>query len=68
MPGAPAEKAGIKAGDIIVKIDDQDMVSMENVSGYLAEHRPGDKIKVTYIRDKEPHDVEIELTKRPERV
>lgn len=68
VAGAPAEQAGIKVGDIIVKIDDQDMASMENVSGYLAEHRPGDKIKVTYIQDKESHEVEIELTKRPERV
>ncbi|MHB8160752.1 MAG: S1C family serine protease [Thermoleophilia bacterium] len=68
VAGAPAEQVGIKVGDIIVRIDDQDMASMENVSGYLAEHRPGDKIKVTYIRDKESHDVEIELTKRPERV
>lgn len=68
VAGAPAEQAGIKVGDIVIKIDDQDMASMENVSGYLAEHRPGDKIKVTYIRDKESHDIEIELTKRPERV
>ncbi|MEK6536078.1 MAG: trypsin-like peptidase domain-containing protein, partial [Actinomycetota bacterium] len=68
VAGAPAEQAGIKVGDIIVKIGDQDMASMENVSGYLAEQRPGDRIKVTYIRDKESHDVEIELTKRPERV
>ncbi len=68
VAGAPAEKAGLKAGDIITAVDGQQMDTMEAVSGYLAEHRPGDKVKVTYYRDKEPHDVEVVLDKRPDRV
>ncbi len=68
VSGAPADNAGLKAGDVITKIDGQDMSSMENVSGSLAQHRPGDKIKVTYNRDKESHEVEVELAKRPDRV
>jgi len=68
VTGAPAEAAGLQAGDIVTNIDDQKMDSMEAVSGYLAQHRPGDKIKLTYTRGTESHEVEIELAKRPERV
>jgi putative serine protease PepD len=68
VSGAPAEKAGLKKGDIVTGIDGQEMSTMEAVSGYLAQHRPGDKVKLTYFRDKESHEVEVELEKRPDRV
>ncbi|MDO8735525.1 MAG: trypsin-like peptidase domain-containing protein [Thermoleophilia bacterium] len=68
VSGAPAEQAGLQAGDIVTDIDGQKMDSMEGVSGYLAQRRPGDKIKLTYMRGTESHEVEIELAKRPERV
>jgi len=69
ISGAPAEKAGIQKGDVITGIDGQEMNSMENVSGYLAQHRPGDRIKLTYVRGSDPpKEVEIELAKRPDRV
>ncbi len=69
VSGAPAEKAGIQKGDVITGIDGQELGSMENVSGYLAQHRPGDRIKLTYVRRSDPpKEVEIELAKRPDRV
>lgn len=68
LADAPAAQAGLLAGDIVTNIDGQKMDSMEGVSGYLAQRRPGDKIKLTYLRGTESHEVEIELAKRPERV
>lgn len=68
LADAPAARAGLKSGDIVTDIDGEKMDSMEAVSGYLAQRRPGDRIKLTYVRDNESHEVEIELAKRPERV
>jgi len=68
VSGAPADKAGLQKGDVITAIDGQTMTSMENVSGYMAQHHPGDKVKLTYRRGSDTRDVEVELAKRPDRV
>jgi len=68
VSGAPAEKAGLKVGDVITAIDGQEMSTMEAVSGYLALRRPGDQVKVTYVRGADSQDVQVELAKRPDRV
>lgn len=65
--GGPAEKAGLKKGDVITKIDGQDINTMEDVSSVLSNRTPGDKVKVTYVRGSDTQEVEIELGKRPER-
>jgi S1-C subfamily serine protease len=64
----PAQKAGLKSGDIIIKVDDKDIATMEDVTSLLADRKPGDKVKVTYLRDGETRDVDIELGKRPDRL
>ncbi|HWR94367.1 MAG TPA: trypsin-like peptidase domain-containing protein [Flavobacterium sp.] len=46
-----AEKAGLKKGDIIVKLDNQTITSFAELSGYVNTKRPQDKIQVTYIRN-----------------
>lgn len=67
QPDSPADKAGLKSGDVITAIDGQEMSSMENVTSYLIQKKPGDKVKVTYVRDGDSHDTEVELGKRPVR-
>jgi Do/DeqQ family serine protease len=49
--GGAAEEAGIKAKDVIVKIDDKNIGSPSDLQETVAEHHPGDKINVTYFRD-----------------
>ena len=46
-----AEKAGLTKGDIIVKLDDQDVATFADLSGYINTKRPNDKVQVTFIRD-----------------
>ena len=45
-----AEKAGLKEGDVIKKIDNQFINSYAELSGYISTKRPNDQVKVTYIR------------------
>ena len=49
--GTAAEDAQLKAGDVIVKIDKEDITSYQDLIAYLKTKAAGDKVKVTYIRD-----------------
>jgi serine protease Do len=58
-----AEKAGLKEGDVITKIDDKKIENPDGLSKIIREHKPGDKVVVTYLRDKKEQKVTAELTK-----
>lgn len=48
--GKPAQKAGLLAGDVILKIGDYSVSSMENYMQTLGKFKKGDKVKVKYKR------------------
>ncbi len=58
-----AEKAGLKEGDIIKKLDNQKISTFAELSGYINTKRPNDKIVVTYVRDEETKTVPVTLVK-----
>jgi serine protease Do len=58
-----AEKAGLKKGDIIKKIDDQEIESPDDLSESIQDHKPGEKVTITYLRDKKEQKVTTELGK-----
>ena len=49
--GSPAEKAGLKDGDIITKVNDVEVGDKGSVASLVAEYAPGDKITITILRD-----------------
>lgn len=51
ISGSPAQKAGLKDGDIITKIDDIEISKNINLGSLIGEKSAGDKIKITYLRD-----------------
>ena len=59
-PGSPAEKAGIKQGDIIVKYEGRSIKDAEQLRMLVANTRPGRNVMITVIRNKKP----INLTVR----
>lgn len=53
--------SGIKEGDFITKINGQNIYSGADLVGQIAIQRPGDKIKVTYVRDGKEQTIDVTL-------
>ena len=64
MPGQPADKAGIKAGDVIVKIDGKDIEDTAALLRIVAAIAPGSQSKVTVMRDGAPVELTVTLAER----
>ncbi|MEW2510160.1 trypsin-like peptidase domain-containing protein [Streptomyces sp. NPDC046870] len=62
--GGPADKAGLKSGDVITKLDDHVIDSGPTLIGEIWTHKPGDKVTVTYKRGGQEHTVELTLGSR----
>ena len=58
-----AEKAGLQKGDIIKKLDSQNIDTFAELSGYISTKRPNDKVQVTFLRDGETKTVPVTLIK-----
>ena len=56
-----AKAAGIKEGDIIRKINDVDIISGSDMQEQLSRYKPGDKVNVTYERNKALNTVTVTL-------
>ena len=64
LEGTPAMKAGVKAGDIILKIDDKATIGMNiDEAVKLMRGKPGTDIVLTIVRKKEPKPLKIKITR-----
>jgi len=59
--GKPAQKAGIKAGDIIIQLGDNIIASLENYMQSLGKFKKGEKTKVKFKRGNETLEVTVEF-------
>jgi len=59
-----AEKAGLKKGDIIVKLDDKNILAFADLTSYINTKRPNDMVQVGIIRDNKRTAVPVRLTKK----
>jgi len=59
--GKPAQKAGLKAGDIILQIGDYKITSMETYMQTLGKFKKGDKTKVIYKRGNDTLETTVEF-------
>lgn len=56
-----AKKAGLKEGDVILKIDDVRITKFADLTGYLVTKRPKDVVKITYLRDGDQMETKVTL-------
>ncbi len=59
--GSAAEEAGLEQGDVITKIDDKEVSKMSELQEQIAQRKPGDKIRLTYLRSKKQKTTEVTL-------
>lgn len=63
--GGPAAKAGLEAGDVIVAFDGQPVHNMDDLIVAIRSHRPGDKVRITYLRNNARHTATLVLGSSP---
>jgi serine protease Do len=61
VPGSPADQAGIRPNDIITKVNDQAIDAEHPLQSVMVKFRPGDRVKLTFIRDGREQSVEVTL-------
>ncbi|MBW4828316.1 MAG: trypsin-like peptidase domain-containing protein [Clostridiaceae bacterium] len=61
VPNSPADKSGLRSGDIIVSIDDNEIENMNQLKKILYKYKKGQKAKLNIIRDGKEKTVEIVL-------
>ncbi|HVL04674.1 MAG TPA: trypsin-like peptidase domain-containing protein [Acidimicrobiales bacterium] len=63
--GSPAERAGLAARDVIVRVDGKPITSMGMLVVAVRSHRPGDVFTVEILRDKQRHGMTVTVAERP---
>jgi len=63
-PGSPAEKAGVKQGDVLLKVDDKDIANLQGFSGILRGLAPGQTVKVVLSRAGQEQGLEVTVVER----
>lgn len=58
-----AEKAGLKKGDVITKLDGKSITTFADLNGYINTKRPNDEVKVTILRDEKMMVATVTLSK-----
>jgi hypothetical protein len=62
--GTPAAKAGLKAGDILIRFDGKEIANLYDFTYALQSHRPGDEVLVQVIRANQTIEAKVLLTER----
>jgi putative serine protease PepD len=64
--GSGADKAGLRAGDVLVRFGDRPLNGFDDLLTALTEHKPGDEVRVLYLRDGLDHETTATLGTRPQ--
>src|SRR6185295_15195632 len=64
VPGDPADKAGLKPGDTIVRVDTLPVKETRDLIGYVSAKAPGTKVKLGVVRDGKEAPYTVTLAER----
>ena len=66
VPDTPADKAGLREGDLIIAVDGQPVDDEHPLQELIGEHKPGDRVEITYLRGEEEQGVSVRLGEHPD--
>jgi serine protease Do len=64
VPGTPAEKAGLKVGDAITRVNGTEIEDPNDASNAIGMHKPGEEVEITVARGKETVSVKATLVEK----
>jgi serine protease Do len=65
-PGQPADKAGIKRGDVVESVDGRDVTNANELRNHIAAIRPGASVPFKIVRKGKEMTLQVKLAKREE--
>jgi serine protease DegQ len=65
LEGGPADKAGIKPGDVLTQANDQKVGDVVTLLNHIAQSNPGDEAKVSLLRKGKEMSLKVQIGKRP---
>ncbi|HET6204491.1 MAG TPA: PDZ domain-containing protein [Planctomycetota bacterium] len=60
-----AAKAGLKVGDVLLKLDGKEPADQQALAAAVQAHKPGEKVELVYRRGKKEKTIEVELGEAP---
>jgi serine protease Do len=66
VAGSPAEKAGLRDGDIVLKVNGRGITPESGLASRLARYKPGDKIELAILREGKEQTVSVMLGEYPQ--
>src|SRR5438132_9109688 len=66
MPGSAAERAGLRAGDVLVRVDGVSVDGFEALRTAIRARQPGDTVRLVYLRDGRDHETSATLERSQE--
>ena len=64
-PGGPAEKAGLKNGDVIRKFNGQTVEGADQLTSMVTDTNPGTTVTLSILRNGKPLNIKVHLAERP---
>ena len=68
LKDGPADKAGIKPGDIFIAVGDKQVSNSSEILNLVAELPPGEKVTLTILRNEKELSIRVKVGKRPGQV
>jgi len=62
---SPADKAGVRAGDIVVAVDGKPVTGIRDLLDKITLHKPGEQVKITIYRGPDEMTLDMKVTQRP---
>lgn len=67
VPGSPAEKAGVQAGDIIVKFKGEPVTGAAQLKNLVGKEKPGSEATLSLVRDKKNLELKVKIAERTQK-